>query len=46
MIKRMLPVGASLLIGLLFKTDRQHPKEYMATRGDINKKITLKVQNW
>lgn len=46
MMKNMLPVGVSLLVGLLFKAGRQYPKECKATRVDIERKVAREVQNW
>lgn len=46
MMKNMLPVGVSLLVGLLFKAGRQYPKECKATRVDIDQKVGWEVRNW
>lgn len=46
MMKKILPVGVSLLVGLMFKAGRQYSKECTATRIDIDRKIAREVQNW
>ena len=46
MMKKMIPVGVSLLVGILFKAGRQHPKECRDTRVDIDRKITKILREW
>lgn len=46
MMKKMLPVGVSLLVGLLFKAGRQYPKQCKATRVDIDQKIAKILREW
>lgn len=46
MMKKMMPVGVSLLVGLLFKAGRQHPKECKDTRVDIDRKIARILREW
>ena len=46
MIKRMFPVGSSLLIKIAFRAARQFPKECRATRIDIDEKLSHILAAW
>ena len=46
MIKRMFPVGSSLLIKIAFRAARQFPKECSATRIDIDEKLSHILAAW
>lgn len=46
MLKMVLPVGASLLVGLMFKAGRQYPKECRETRIDIDRRLRKVLQEW
>lgn len=46
MLKTMLPVGSGLLIRLMFKAGRDHPKECRQTRIDIDQKLSQSISAW
>lgn len=46
MLKTMLPVGSGLLIRLMFKAGREHPRECRQTRLDIDEKLTRSILAW
>ena len=46
MMKKMLPVSPSLLVGLMFKAGRQYSKECRATRVDIDRKLSQILREW
>ena len=46
MLKMMLPVGSSLLVGLMFKAGRQHRRECRETRIDIDRRLTALLKEW
>lgn len=46
MLKIMLPVGSGLLIRLMFKAGREHPKECRQARLDIDEKLTRSILAW
>ena len=46
MLKKILPVGSSLLVGMMFKAGREYPKECRRTRDDIDRKLSSVLRNW
>lgn len=46
MLKRFLPVGSGLLVGLAFRAGRRFPKECKATRLDIDTKLGRLLERW
>ena len=46
MLKIMLPVGGSLLVGAAFRAGRQYPKECRETRRDIDRKLVQVLRRW
>lgn len=46
MLKTMIPIGSNLLIRLMFKAGREHPKECRQTRIDIDEKLSRGILNW
>lgn len=46
MLKIMLPVGGSLLVGAAFRAGREFPKECRETRRDIDRKLRLVLRKW
>lgn len=46
MLTTMLPVGSGLLVGLMFKVGREHPKECKQTRLDIDEKLSRWIREW
>lgn len=46
MITTMLPVGADLLVRLMFKAGRQYPRECKQTRVEIDRKISQVISEW
>ena len=46
MLKAILPLGSGLLIRLMFKAGRAHPKECRQTRMDIDKKLSDIILKW
>jgi len=46
MLKIMIPVGGSLLVGAAFRAGREFPKECRQTRRDIDRKLKRVLANW
>ncbi len=46
MLKIMLPVGGSLLVGAAFRAGRKFPKECRETRRDIDRGVRQALKNW
>jgi hypothetical protein len=46
MIKMVLPFGSKFILGKLFKSAKEHPKECMETRMDIDRKVQQALKNW
>ena len=46
MLRIMLPIGSSLLIGLMFKDGRRFSKECRQTRIDIDQKVREAILEW
>ena len=46
MLKIMLPVGGSLLVGAAFRAGRRFPKECRQTRRDIDRKLRAAFARW
>ena len=46
MLKIMLPVGGSLLVGAAFAAGRKYPKECRNTRRDIDRKLRMVFRKW
>lgn len=46
MLKTIIPIGSGLLIRLMFKAGREHPKECRQTRIDIDEKLSRGILNW
>ncbi|MBQ6560221.1 MAG: acyl-CoA thioester hydrolase [Erysipelotrichaceae bacterium] len=46
MLKMMLPIGSKLILGLMFRSTKEHPSECKETRIDIEKKLQSILQNW
>ena len=46
MLKKMLPVGASLLVRIMFRAGKQYPKECRETRIDIDKRLRQVFRDW
>ena len=46
MLKSMLPIGSGLLVKLMFKAGREHPKECKETRLDIDRRLTQALRAW
>lgn len=46
MLKTMIPVGSGLLIRLMFRAGREHPKECRQTRVDIDEKLSRSILEW
>ncbi len=46
LLKIMLPVGSGLIVRLMFKAGREHPKECKATRKDIDRRLTEVLRSW
>ena len=45
MLKAMLPIGGGIMVRL-FKAGRQHPKECLATRLDIDERLQRAIREW
>ena len=46
MLRSMLPLGSGLLVKLMFRAGREHPKECKATRIDIDRRLQAALQAW
>ena len=46
MLRIMLPIGSSLLVGLMFKDGRRFAKECRQTRIDIDQKVREAILEW
>ncbi len=46
MMKNILPIGSGLVVGLMFKAAKQHPKECKAAREDIDRKVSEMIAAW
>ena len=46
MLKMMLPVGSGLLVSLMFKAGKEHPKECRETRLDIDRRLQKALREW
>jgi len=46
MLKTMLPVGSGLLVSMMFRAGKEHPEECLATREDIDRKLTRILGEW
>ena len=46
MLRAMLPVGSGLLVKLMFRAGREHPKECKATRVDIDRRLRAALKSW
>lgn len=46
MLKLMLPVGSALLVRIMFKAGKEHPKECRETRIDIDKRLQKAIREW
>jgi len=46
MLKKMLPVGSSLLVRMMFRAGKEYPKECKKTRVDIDKRLQKVMREW
>lgn len=46
MLEMVLPFGSSLLLGLTFKTLKEHPKECRQTRINIDRRLRRIIRGW
>ena len=46
MLKIMLPVGSGLLVSMMFKAGKEHPKECRQTREDIDRRLKAALAKW
>lgn len=46
MLKMILPVGSGLLVSLMFRAGREHPKECRQTRTDIDRRLRKILNEW
>ena len=46
MLKMMLPVGSGLLVSLMFRAGKEHPKECRETRIDIDRRLKKALAAW
>lgn len=46
MLKMMLPVGSGLLVSMVFRAGREHPKECKQTRMDIDARLKAALAAW
>ncbi len=46
LLKMMLPVGSGLLVSMMFRSGREHPKECRQTRIDIDRRLKEALAQW
>ncbi|MBQ6238927.1 MAG: acyl-CoA thioester hydrolase [Firmicutes bacterium] len=46
LLKMMLPIGSGLLVSMMFKAGKEHPKECRETRIDIDRRIRKVLAEW
>ena len=46
LLKRMLPLGSGLLVSLMFRAGKEHPKECRETREDIDRRLKQALSEW
>ncbi len=46
MLKKMLPVGSSLLVRMMFRAGKEYPKECKETRVDIDRRLQEAMREW
>ncbi len=46
LLKLMLPVGSALLVSFMFRAGKEHPKECLETRRDIDRRLQKALQEW
>ena len=46
MLKKMLPVGSSLFVRIMFRAGKEHPKECKETRVDIDRRLQKVMREW
>ena len=46
LLKMMLPIGSSLLVSLVFRAGKEHPKECRQTRIDIDRRLRKVLSEW
>lgn len=46
MLRSMLPLCSGLLVRLMFRAGREHPKECRATRIDIDRRLRAALRAW
>ena len=46
MLKKVLPVGSSLLVRIMFRAGKEHPKECRETRVDIDRRLQKAMREW
>lgn len=46
LIKTMFPIGSGLFVRLAFSAAKKYPKECLATRKDIDRRVTRAVDDW
>lgn len=46
MLKLMLPIGSGLLVSLMFKAGKEHPRECKETRLDIDRRLAALMRDW
>ncbi len=46
MLKKILPVGSSVLVGFMFRAGREYPKECRKTRVDIDRNLWRIMREW
>ena len=46
MLRSMLPLASGLLVRLMFRAGREHPKECQETRIDIDRRLQAALQAW
>ncbi|MBQ6428317.1 MAG: acyl-CoA thioester hydrolase [Oscillospiraceae bacterium] len=46
MLRMILPAGSALLVSIMFKAGKEHPKECRETRIDIDKRLQKALREW
>ena len=46
LVTNLLPIGSSLVLGLMFRSEKEHPKECAATRKEVDRICRRVISEW
>ena len=46
LFKTIFPIGANILLKIMFKAAKEFPKECKRTRSDIDKRLSKAIKEW